>query len=444
MSLSLPYSRNRRYLTGIDWVVGALHHANKKATGSGATSQAILDIPAFVDEAPLRTALNKIAERFPLIHGQFARDWFNLAPYWKTPRWAKNASIVLKVVNLSAGEEEQADRLLTDHVNTPMEDDNQHIRFLLIRIGVNHSRLGLQFDHRLFDAFGAEAFFRLIDETFRGNLDSIAPQINITEPAHLDKWKQRFAAGKALNRSLMELQKKDVRALEMPVAGQYRIHLVHETMTAEQTARINKKAFEEIGMPILLPITAARAVDAMQKSIGKFPLEGQQYLLFTSANMRPPGNDWASLFFNHFSFVNLAAPTNENQTIREVALVLRDQFFQHAKDKIPQAMQDAAALGRIFPQWAVAKVINSMFKGRMCSFYFACLKECGYPGNTFMGHPITNLYHTPLAFAPPGMNLCMTFYAGHFNLVLSYVEGAMEDDTAKEILRRFKTSLCEG
>jgi hypothetical protein len=444
MTLSLPYFRSRRYLTGIDWVVGALHHASKKATGNGATSQAVLDIPAFLEEAPLRTVLNQISERFPLIHGQFARDWFNLAPYWKTPRWAKNANIELKVLSLPAGEEAKADQLLTDHVNTPMENDNQHIRFLLVRLGMNHSKLGLQFDHRLFDAYGAEAFFRLIDETFRGNLDAIAGKISITEPAHLDHWKRRFAAGKVLNRSLVELQKKEVRALAMPPAGQRRIHLVHETMTVEQTARINKKAFEEIGMPILLPVTAARAVDAVQKAVGTFPLEGQQYLLFTSANMRLPSQEWESLFFNHFSFVNLGAPTNENQTIKEVAIVLRDQFFQHAKDKIPQAMQDAAALGRIFPRSLVARVINSMFKGRMCSFYFACLKECGYPGTTFMGLPISNLYHTPLAFAPPGLNLCMTFFAGHFNLVLSYVEGAMEDATAKEILQRFKTALVEG
>jgi len=124
-----------------------------------------------------------------------------------------------------------------------------------------------------------------------------------------------------------------------------------------------------------------------------------------------------------------------------MAVILRDQFFQHIKDKIPAAMQDAAALGRIFPRPLVAHVINSMFKGRMCSFYFACLKETGYPSQTFMGLPIANLIHTPLAFAPPGMNLCMTYFANRFNLVLSYLEGAMDETTAGKILDQFKTSL---
>jgi hypothetical protein len=35
----------------------------------------------------------------------------------------------------------------------------------------------------------------------------------------------------------------------------------------------------------------------------------------------------------------------------------------------------------------------------------------------------------------------MTFFAGRFNLVLSYLEGAMDDATAKLILQTFKSSL---
>jgi hypothetical protein len=226
-----------------------------------------------------------------------------------------------------------------------------------------------------------------------------------------------------------------------PLGARRHIRFVHESLTVEQTTRINQKAFEEISVPILLPSAAARAVDAVQQIIPQPPLPGQQYLLFTSANMRGPGEEWASLFFNHFSFVFFAAPADEKKTVKEIALLLRDQFFQHIKDKIPFAMQDAAALGRIFPRPLVAHVINSMFKGRMCSFYFACLKETGYPTQTFMGLPINNLRHTPLAFAPPGMNLCMTYFANRFNLVLSYLEGAIDDATAQKILEHFKASL---
>ena len=419
---------------------GALHEAGKKSIGNGAISQAIIEVAGKLDEASLRSSLNQISNRFPLLYGYFARDWFNLAPYWKVP--SRGGVIELKVVDLPAGAADQSDRLLAEHVNTPLESPRQHLRFLLVRIGDQQSKLGLLFDHRLFDAYGAEAFFRLIDATSAGKLEEIAPGIKTTEPAHLDHWKRRFASGKTLNRLLLQLQKKEVCALAMPPSGvRQKIRFVHEPMTVEETAWINKKAFEEIGMPILLPSAAARAVAAIQQVIPSPALSGTQYLLFTSANMRGPGEEWASMFFNHFSFVYFSAPTEEKKTLREMAIILRDQFFQHIKEKIPAAMQDAAMLGRIFPRWLVGRIINSMFKGRMCSFYFACLKESGYPGETFMGLPAINLIHTPLAFAPPGLNLCMTFFAGRFNLVLSYLEGAMEDGTAREIIRIFKESM---
>jgi hypothetical protein len=442
LNVSLPYNRARRYLTGIDYVVGALHEAAKNSIGNGAISQAIIEVSGRLDEAALRSALQQISNRFPLLHGYFARDWLNLAPYWKVP--ANGGTLELQVVDLPSDSIDQADQLLAEHVNQPLESDRQHLRFLLVRIGDEQSKLGLLFDHRLFDAYGAEAFFRLIDTTSQGKLDEIAPLIKTTEPAHLDHWKRRLSSGKALNRLLVQLQKKDVCALAMPAAGaRQKIHFVHEPLTVEQSAKINKKAFEEISVPILLPSAAARAVAAVQSAVPNPPLAGTQYLLFTSANMRSPGEEWASMFFNHFSFVYFSAPTEEKKTLREMAIILRDQFFQHIKDKIPFAMQDAAALGRIFPRSIVGKIINSMFKGRMCSFYFACLKESGYPGETFMSLPATNLIHTPLAFAPPGLNLCMTFFAGRFNLVLSYLQGAMDDATAKAILANFKASLID-
>ena len=258
MSFSLWYFRNRRYLTGIDWVVGSLHEAAKKINGCGAISQAVLELNGRLDEGQLRKVLDEISARFPILHGHFSRDWFNLAPYWKVPRAARRAVIPLRVIDLPHGASQQADRLLTEHVNSPLEHDSQHLRFLLVRIGDQQSRLGLLFDHRLFDAFGAETFFRLIEETFQGRMESAAEKIRITEPAHLDHWKRRFASGQTLNRQMIDLQSKDVCALARPEFGSGgKICFVHARLTVQETTSINQKAFSEISVPILLPSAAA-------------------------------------------------------------------------------------------------------------------------------------------------------------------------------------------
>jgi hypothetical protein len=423
-------------------VVGSLHEAGRATVGVGAVSQAIFELDGKLADQSLRAALDQVSRRFPLIHGHFSRDYFNLAPYWKVPRSARAASIPLRVVDLPADADDPADRLLAEHVNTPFESDSIHIRFLLVRIGDRRSKLGLVFDHRLFDAFGAETFFRLLEEAFQDRLDDVAPRVAITEPAHLDHWKRRFLAGQTLNRLLIELQKEDVCALAMPTPTQGRqVKFVHASLTVEQTAQLNMTVSKEINVPIILPSMAARAVAAVEHVIPRPALPGSQWLLFTSANMRSAGQEWESMFFNHFSFLLFSAPFAAGKSIRDLAMLLRDQLFQAMKEKIPSAMEDAAALGRIFPRSLVAKVINSTFKARMSSFYFACVKETGFAGATFMGLPVTNIVHTPLAFAPPGLNLCMTFFGGRFNIVLSYLDGAIEDREAAEIVERFRSSL---
>jgi hypothetical protein len=440
LKVSLPYFRSRRYLRGIDWVVGALHEDARKKVGVGAVSQAIIEVEGMLDADAARSSLDQISTRFPLIFGRFGRDWFNLAPYWKFPK-VHARSIPLQVADVAS--DADAEVALAGHVNKPFESDRQHLRFMLVKIGNTRSKLGLVFDHRLLDAYGAESFFRLMNEVSEGRLDEVAPNIRVTEPAHLDHWMRRFASGKLLNRMLVDLQQKEVCALQMPETIKGRpARFVHEPMTADESSRALGKAFGEIGVPVLLPCAAARAVSALR---GVFPSPGlkcQQYLLFTTVNTRQPGDEWSSMFLNHFSFLLFSAPSEASE-VPQLANTLREQLFSHMKDQVPAAMEDAAALGRIFPRPLVAKVINSMFKRRMCSFYFACLKESGYAEKKFMGRDVVNLVHTPLAFAPPGLNLCMTWYGDHFNLVLSYLDGAIEDSVAREIVRAFKASLVD-
>jgi len=77
----------------------------------------------------------------------------------------------------------------------------------------------------------------------------------------------------------------------------------------------------------------------------------------------------------------------------------------------------------------------------ICTLYFACLRDTGFPGPTFLGLPVDDLLHTPRAFFPPGLNLCMTWFRGRFNLVLSFVEGALSPAAARAILDQFKSLL---
>ncbi len=442
MSLSLPYRRNRRYLSGIDWIIGALHKSAFKTTGVGSFSQAVLDVAGWVDDAQLRTLLDQISARLPIIHGRVARDVLNLCPFWKIPRAGEHEPLPLRVIDLAEGAEEAAQNNLADHVNSAFASESQHLRLMLVRLGRAKSRLGLVFDHRLLDATGAEAFLRLIDETAAGRLEQYASQIKQTEPAQLDHWLRRFSSGRRLNKLLYKLDEQDVCALSPPAKGAAkRVKFVLDSLTADETAKVSDLAANEIGLPIILPSAAARATLAMRNVFPDTPLAGEQYLLSTSANSRPQGEPWETFFFNNFSFLMFSMPKSAADSTAEVAKLFRDQFIEQIRERIPDAMIDAAVLWRIMSPGLVAKLTRFLFKGRMCSLYFACVKETGYPSATFLGLPAINLVHTPLAFSPPGLNLCMTFFGGRFNLVLSYLEGVMSDEQAGEMMRVFKQSL---
>jgi hypothetical protein len=441
LKLSIPYSRKRRYLTGIDWVLGAMNHIARKSTGIGAISQAVLDVDGRIDEKALRAALHTLTNRFPLIHGKISRDFVNLAPYWRIPRSAKTREIPLRVVDLPEGAGAQAERVLNDHANSPFDSESQHLRFLLVRIG-GRSRLGMVFDHRLFDAFGAESFLQLIDLTSQGRLEEFAGRVRQTEPAHLDHWVRRFKSGRKLIEHLFPVVERDVCALARPAKrASRRVCFVQDSLTNEETARFDQRASEESGLPMVLPSAAARAVMAFRNVYPTAPLDGEQYLIFTSANTRSAGQEWESLFFNQFSFLFFSAQKEAATSAAQLAVVLRDQLFEMMKQNIAFAMQDAAALWRIFPHRLVSAIMHTLGKGRMCSLYFACVRESGFPGHTFMGLPATNLTHAPLAFSPPGFNICMTQFAGRFNLVLSYVQGALNEASARRIMQEFKRML---
>lgn len=428
----------------MDWLVGTMAHSARTNYGGGGFSQAVLDLDGVPSEQALRKVLDQISNSLPLIRGRVARDWMNLAPYWKVSPPSRNSAIPLRSVDLSADEFDRSEQLFAEHSNAPIDYQRHHLRFLLVRLGQSRSRLGMMFDHRLFDAFGADMFLRLIDLTWQGRMNEVLPRIQQTEPAHLDHWKRRFASARTLNRLLISLSAKPVCGLGMPPKGSSRpIVFLHDSLSLEQSAGFTKMAGQEIGIPVILPSATARAILAMRETFADNPLPGSRYLVFTSASLRTPGRDWETLLFNRFSVMPFTLDTEPSLSPKQAAIALRDQLFEHMKQRTPYATEDAAALGRICPLWIGAKLLPIVAQGRMCSLYFACLREKGFSEESFMGQPVANLTHKPLVFSPPGLNLCITNFRDRFNLVISYLEGVIDDAAARRLMQHFKASLLQ-
>ena len=157
MRISLPYSRNKRYLTGIDWMISALDHLTRKSTGAGTASQIVLQLDSAISENDLKNSLRQFAYEVPVLSGRSARD-LNLAPYWRIP-----AETTRRVPEVSIHRPTSSRACLAEAVNTSLLDRNEYMAFHILRQkDTNEHFLAMTFDHRLLDARDAETFFDTI------------------------------------------------------------------------------------------------------------------------------------------------------------------------------------------------------------------------------------------------------------------------------------------
>ena len=80
-----------------------------------------------------------------------------------------------------------------------MPQITRNLLFNLISQG-KRSFLGIIFDHRLLEARGAEAFLDLL-----GGESGLSLRGSLYEPSHLNKWLDKFRAGREINRVFLNL-----------------------------------------------------------------------------------------------------------------------------------------------------------------------------------------------------------------------------------------------
>ena len=83
--------------------------------------------------------------------------------------------------------------LLGKCVNRPFKDDGEHLAFHFINIKNQKSCLAMTFDHRLFDARGAENFLGLFQQYLQSdNGPAISAGVPSAAPAYLRNGQRNF------------------------------------------------------------------------------------------------------------------------------------------------------------------------------------------------------------------------------------------------------------
>lgn len=449
MRVSLPYNKRRRYLTGNDWAVAAFHHTTRRATGTGNLSQIVLDIAGHLDERIVRGHLRAVLEKYPPLHGWIERD-LTLCPYWRMPRQVESDAPVPLRATYLPGFREFGDaavmQALEEAINTPLHSRSQHVAFNVLNLPDNTSRFVMTFDHRLFDARGAEMFLHRIQEHYaHPDLKASPGHVHPTNPAHLDNWQSKFQAGQEVNRFFLRLSELDMAVMPMPGASRnasYRFRLLH--FDKATSGRILKSAYSKAGYLMFTPYILGTVAQAVCRLFSVSGIPQRDFLVPVSSDARASSGQGSNdMFFNHVAFLFFALSGDTIGNRDKVIASLKAQMYDQVKLGLPKRMNEASMLMRILPPAVLGTVMHMPLHGKRGSFGFSHVGESAYATNEFMGREVRNLFHMPRVTVPPAIGAFSNQHNGRLNLAFSYIDGMIEERHADVLMSSIKHRLLK-
>jgi hypothetical protein len=284
----------------------------------------------------------------------------------------------------------------------------------------------MAFDHRLFDARGAEMFLDLFQQSLNGK--GFSEDTTFASSHELTQWKKKFLAGRNVNRRIMTMSKTTVPAsLPFPAGNDagYRYRLL--TFDQEETSAVYDAAYREAGYLMESPYILATITGAVHDVLQNRLMNGSCYLIPVTTDLRTGIDPLLETFFNHVTYLFYTVPVESAKDRKEVIGLLKQQMYDQVKSGFPKDLAEASLLTRIAPMPLLGKLLHLPLKGKMATFAFSHLGKSSYPSSEFMGRKVLNLFHMPRVPVPPGFGFFSTVYNGKLNIVVSYLEGLLAE-----------------
>jgi hypothetical protein len=443
MRVVIPSSSKKHYLSGFDWVMGVVDHVLKRTTCAGNIAQIVIKLGSPVDRESVQDSLCRFIKEFPMLNGKVARD-FNLAPYWRVPEKRMRNGLHLDSCDLTPSlKQGNAWSLIEEWVNTPFKSENEHSAFHLLHTNGGESYFAMTFDHRLFDARGAESFMSLFQQYLNGARGSDIRDVRLTAPAELSQWADKFYAGQNINRKIIALSRTSLRAL--PVAQDcqrkkgFRFSLIG--FDRERTGQIYENAYAEAGYLMMMPYLLSLTIRAMHELFESRGLSADSYLIPVSVDMRSSGDVKQKLFFNYASMFLFQIHVNMLKDGKALINEIKSQMYEQVHSSLPQNLLKASLLLRIAPLPLLSRLFFLPFEGKFASFSFSYIGKCSFQSPEFMGARIDNVFHMPRVPVPPGIGIFFNSFNGQLNAVISWLDGLVTDDEVLALENSLRSGL---
>jgi len=440
---ALPYSRNKRYLTGIDWIINVLNYMTLKETGAGFMSQVVFELNGEADSLQTESSLSAFMKKHPLLNGRASRD-FNLAPYWKIPAEG-TGKISFETIHLSDSLDKDTsfDDVLTGlekGINRPFKNRNEHVAFHLIT-KKGKSYLAMTFDHLVFDARNAEAFLNMFQKDWESG--EYPCDLTITEPAHLSMWMDKFKAGQRVNRAFLQIADRvppRVLPLPLPQAGKgFKFKIL--SFKRKEAEAITENAFNQAGYLMLMPYALSASVSALHEIFAGRGFVSGNYVIPVSIDNRKKEEVMRQVFFSNVSFFIFKVEAELAVSFPELLKSVKEQMYNQVKTDLPGDICKASLLMRIAPLPLLGSLMKIYLKGQIASFSFSYVGESAYESSCFMNNKIINMFHMPRVPVPPGIGIFFQKSKENLNVILSYMDGMLSGEESGKIFDLLKFRL---
>jgi len=431
---------DRYYLNGIDWVMAALNRLNKKKTGVGNHSQLVLVLKGYLDKNNLVKRLSAILSKSSFLKGKPKRAW-NLAPYWESEQ--QNFSPEdMKFFKLTSKDNKELDRLIHSLAKKPFKNDKTLLAFDLIHWN-KLSYLIMKFDHKMFDARGAES---LLDHIL--NKNSSGKQYNLpVQGAQLNLWKSRFLSGQRINRFLKSIYSKKIKVASFKQKNDKGFlkcdshSFLYSTLSEDQASIVDSNTIKKAGYlmhGIYILSFVAKAFDSLfktQKAVGNI-------LIPINVDVRQTKFSKDKIFFNNVSF--MLFNIKQGLSIPDYIKSLKAQFIDQVKTKIPYHFINSSLLMRILPIKIISAFMDYRMKTNPLSFSFSYISEQAFFLKTVENLEVLNLFHIPLVPVSPGVGVFFTRFNKKLNMIISSSDNKLDLQDGKYLQEKIISGMLNG
>lgn len=432
--------KNKYYLNGFDWVMGVIDTIMRRTTGAGNASQVVFVLDAPLDEAAFKGSLRRFLALFPVISGSVVRQYPSLAPYWKVE--ADHDPLDVPITVTKVDDEESLMSALGRFINTPFAAKNIHLAFHLLG-GKDIQAVAMTFDHRLFDARGAESFVNLFQEYLVSGEDgSIADGVRLSQGIDLNQWTDKFKAGQSVSRKIKALSKESILSLPVSLAKEERgfRHLVLAFDSAE-TAAIYDRAYSVAGYLMIMPYLFANVFRALHKVFQARGITAGAYTVPASTDLRQVKDIRQALFFNHNSMFFFQIKPEIVDNMEELTGQIKNQLYEQVQSRFPQNLMKASSLTRIAPLWLMNRIFHLPLQGKIASFCFSHVSKCSYSSHMLMDSRITNVFHMPRMPVPPGIGIFFNTFDNRLNATISWLDGTFTPEEVRLLETELRGNL---